>query len=314
MRDVVNEKYTGSSQSSKDDGQTRPSSVSDSYIKYGSQAIQIVAASGVAGGKSQYSTSKNGGAGQYVSLSIANKDTDKPVAVVTWYDAVNLKLCMAYNKNPTTSNTWTKRIIDENGGINVKTVIDGNGGVHFAYYDNIHGSDLKYAYLPSYDSTEDPQIVVVDAYGAVGAKCTIDVAKDSEGNWVPYIGYQMNAYLGTPLASKVAYRTDFDTSKVPAGSDEQDRYTGAWEISIVPTSNIPKDDQINVGVYRNEDGYAQAFTSNSNWTASDTAAGSVITNSTLNVCNATIVKGNNTSNPILGYGIDTGAIEMAQKK
>ena len=314
LRDVVNQKYTGSSQSSKDDGQTRPSSVSDSYIKYGSQAIQIVAASGVAGGKSQYSESKNGGAGQYVSLSIANKDTKNPVAVVTWYDAVNLKLCMAYNKNPTTSNTWTKRIIDENGGINVKTVIDGNGGVHFAYYDNIHGSDLKYAYLPSYDSTEDPQIVVVDAYGAVGAKCTIDVAKDSEGNWVPYIGYQMNAYLGTPLASKVAYRTDFDTSKVPAGSDEQDRYTGAWEISIVPTSNIPKDDQINVGVYRNDEGYAQAFTSNASWTTGDTSPGAAITNSTLNVCNATILHGNNTANPILGYGIDTGAIEMAQKK
>lgn len=314
LRDVVNQKYTGSSQSSKYDGQTRPSSVSDSYIKYGSQAIQIVAASGVAGGKSQYSTSKNGGAGQYVSLSIANKDTKNPVAVVTWYDAVNLKLCMAYNENPTTSNTWTKRIIDENGGINVKTVIDGNGGVHFAYYDNIHGSDLKYAYLPSYDSTEDPQIVVVDAYGAVGAKCTIDVAKDSEGNWVPYIGYQMNAYLGTPLASKVAYRTDFDTSKVPAGSDEQDRYTGAWEISIVPTSNIPKDDQINVGVYRNDEGYAQAFTSNASWTTGDTSPGAAITNSTLNVCNATILHGNNTANPILGYGIDTGAIEMAQKK
>lgn len=314
LRDVVNQKYTGSSQSSKDDGQTRPSSVSDSYIKYGSQAIQIVAASGVAGGKSQYSTSKNGGAGQYVSLSIANKDTKNPVAVVTWYDAVNLKLCMAYNENPTTSNTWTKRIIDENGGINVKTVIDGNGGVHFAYYDNIHGSDLKYAYLPSYDSTEDPQIVVVDAYGAVGAKCTIDVAKDSNGNWVPYIGYQMNAYLGTPLASKVAYRTDFDTSKVPAGSDEQDRYTGAWEISIVPTSNIPKDDQINVGVYRNGNGYAQAFTSNASWTTGDISPGSTITNSILDVCNATILHGNNTANPILGYGIDTGAIEMAQKK
>lgn len=314
LRDVVNQKYTGSSQSSKDDGQTRPSSVSDSYIKYGSQAIQIVAASGIAGGKSQYSTSKNGGAGQYVSLSIANKDTDKPVAVVTWYDAVNLKLCMAYNKNPMTSNTWTKRVIDENGGINVKTVIDGNGGVHFAYYDNIHGSDLKYAYLPSYDSTEDPQIVVVDAYGAVGAKCTIDVAKDSEGNWVPYIGYQMNAYLGTPLASKVAYRTDFKSSTVPAGSDDRDYYTGAWEISIVPTSNIPKDDQINVGVYRNENGYAQAFTSNTNWKTGDTSPGAAITNSTLNVCNATILHGNNTANPILGYGIDTGAIEMAQKK
>lgn len=317
LDDIVSSNYTGYTQG--DNTGVRPSNLNDSYIKYskdknGGIPIQIIAASGVPGARSTYANKTTYGAGQYVSLAIANKDTASPVAVVTWYDAVNMKLCMAYNTNPTTSKVWTTRVIDEKGGINVKTVIDGDGGIHFAYYDNIHGSDLKYAYLPSYDSTEDPQIVVVDAYGAVGAKCTIDVAKDSNGNWVPYIGYQMNAYLGTPLASKVAYRTDFKSSTVPAGSDDRDYYTGAWEISIVPTSSIPKDDQINVGVYRNGNGYAQAFTSNASWTTGDISPGSTITNSILDVCNATILHGNNTANPILGYGIDTGAIEMAQKK
>ena len=68
------------------------------------------------------------------------------------------------------------------------------------------------------------------------------------------------------------------------------------------------------GVYRNGNGYAQAFTSNASWTTGDISPGSTITNSILDVCNATILHGNNTANPILGYGIDTGAIEMAQKK
>ena len=38
------------------------------------------------------------------------------------------------------------------------------------------------------------------------------------------------------------------------------------------------------------------------------------TNNVSAVGDATIVYGNGTSNPIIGYGIDTGAIEMAQKK
>ena len=218
---------------------------------------------------------------------------------------------MAYNTAPTPSNTWTVRVIDKTGGINVKTAVDKENHIHFAYYDNINGSDLKYAYLDSYDSSSEPTIVTVDSFSAVGAKCTIDVAKDSAGNWVPYIGYQLSSYLGTPLGAKVAYRTDF--SKLGDGATK-DMYTGKWECSIVPTQSIPNDDQINIGVYRNGDGYAQAFTSNSYWSSGDTAPGQTITNSILNVGNPTILHGNNTSNPIIGYGIDTGAIEMAQKK
>lgn len=222
-----------------------------------------------------------------------------------------MQLKMAYNTAPTTSNIWTVRVIDKTGGINVKTVVDKDNHIHFAYYDNINGSDLKYAYLDSYNSTSEPTIVTVDSFSAVGAKCTIDVAKDSAGNWVPYIGYQLSSYLGTPLGAKVAYRTDF--SKLGDGATKE-RYTGLWECSIVPTQNIPNDDQINVGVYRNSSGIAQKFTTNTYWSTSDTAPGQTISNGTLNVGNPTILHGNNTANPIIGYGIDTGAIEMAQKK
>ena len=314
LDDVVDNKYTGYTHG--DDTSVRPSKVADSYITYSYNnnsgiPIQVVAASGVSGAGGAYSSAKNGGAGKYVSLSIANKDTANPVAIVTWYDSVNMQLKMAYNEAPTTSNSWTVRVIDKTGGINVKTAVDKDNHIHFAYYDNINGSDLKYAYLDSYDSTSEPTIVTVDSFSAVGAKCTIDVAKDSAGNWVPYIGYQLSSYLGTPLGAKVAYRTDF--SKLGDGATKE-RYTGLWECSIVPTQNIPNDDQINVGVYRNGDGYAQAFTSNTYWSSGDTRPGQTITNGTLNVGNPTILHGNNTANPIIGYGIDTGAIEMAQKK
>ena len=316
LNDVVSSDYTGVANAREYDTNCRPPNVKDSYIKYSYNQnngipIQVVAASGVSGARGAYKDAVNGGAGKYVSLSIANKDTSSPVAIVTWYDSVNMQLKMAYNTAPTTSNTWTVRVIDKTGGINVKTAVDKENHIHFAYYDNINGSDLKYAYLDSYDSSSEPTIVTVDSFSAVGAKCTIDVAKDSAGNWVPYIGYQLSSYLGTPLGAKVAYRTDF--SKLGDGATK-DMYTGKWECSIVPTQSIPNDDQINIGVYRNGDGYAQAFTSNSYWSSGDTAPGQTITNSILNVGNPTILHGNNTSNPIIGYGIDTGAIEMAQKK
>lgn len=315
LDDVVGSKYTGYAQSSKTDGGTRPKEITESYRQYStshsSVPVQIVAASGVSGAMTEYASAKNGGAGKYVSLSIAKKDTANPVAIVTWYDSVNMALKMAYNTAPTTSNTWTVRTIDPNGGINVKTVVDKDNHIHFAYYDNINGSDLKYAYLDSYDSTSDPTIVTVDSFSAVGAKCTIDVAKDSAGNWVPYIGYQLSSYLGTPLGAKVAYRTDFTSLGDGA---TKDMYTGQWECSIVPTQNIPNDDQINVGVRRDENGFAKKFRDSDYWSSGDTAPGQTITNGTLNVGNATILHGNNTKNPIIGYGIDTGAIEMAQKK
>lgn len=317
LDDIVDSKYTGFAQSSKSDGATRPSSLSDSFVKYSNDnnsgvPIQVVAASGVAGAKTAYRNSTVYGAGQYVSLAIVNKDKTNPIAVVAWYDSKNMQLCMAYNETPTSDKTWHYKVIDSNGGINIKVAADYDGGIHFAYYDNKGGSDLKYAYMSSY--TAEPQIVSVDSYGSVGAKCTIDLAKNEAGKWVPYIGYQMNAYLGTPLAAKIAYLPDGINGIVPSGVDNRDCYTGDWEVSIVPTSNIPNDDLINVGVWRNSDGKAKVFGSNSNWATGDTAPGKTISNSVLNVGNPTIVHGNNTANPIIGYGIDTGAIEMAQKK
>lgn len=317
LDDIVDSKYTGYAQGKKDDGGLRNGGLPDSYLKYSYNnnegiPIQVVAANGIIGANAAYSSATTYGAGEYVSLAIVDKDSSNPIAVVSWYDSKNMQLCMAYNTSPTTSNNWVSKVVDSNGGINVKIAADSDGGIHFAYYDNKGGSDLKYAYMSSCTAT--PQIVSVDSFGSVGAKCTIDLAKNANGKWVPYIGYQMNAYLGTPLAAKIAYLPEGVSSAIPAGVNDKDYYTGDWEVSIVPTSNIPNDDLINVGVWRDSNGKAKVFTSNSDWSIGDVAPGQVVSNSTLNVGNATIVHGNNTSNPIIGYGIDTGSIEMAQKK
>lgn len=324
LDDIVDSKYTGYAQGKKDDGGLRNGGLPDSYVKYSYNnnegiPIQVVAANGIRGANAAYSSATTYGAGEYVSLAIVDKDSSNPIAVVSYYDSKNMQLCMAYNTSPTTSNNWVYKVVDENGGINVKIAADSDGGIHFAYYDNKGGSDLKYAYMSLDTDTNTvttPQIVSVDSFGSVGAKCTIDLAKNANGKWVPYIGYQMNAYLGTPLAAKIAYLPEGVSVKstIPAGVNDKDCYTGKWEVSIVPTSNIPNDDLINVGVWRDSNGNAKVFTSNSDWSIGDVAPGQVVSNSTLNVGNATIVHGNNTSNPIIGYGIDTGAIEMAQKK
>ncbi|MBD5412557.1 MAG: hypothetical protein HDR51_07425 [Treponema sp.] len=302
LTDVVQENVTGVPMFNTDDGSNRQQKISDSYVKYslnnGKIPIQIVAATGITGAKSEYASSTTYKAGKYVSLSMVGK-----VAIVSWYDEKERNLIMAYNTDPTTSTNWTYKQIDSDAGLNVKTAVDGGGGIHFAYYKST-GSDLKYAYLSSYDAST-PKIVTVDSFGAVGAKCTIDVAKVGD-NYVPYISYQNNGYLGTQAAAKVAYRKDF-TSSTYEGSDASDYFTGKWEISVVPTNNIPNDDLINVGLTKDASG-------NLKNSVTGTDSRESFNNVVSAVGDATIVWANGTENPLLGYGIDDGTIEMAQKR
>ena len=328
LDDVINSIYTGSSAFSKKDGNNRQSGT-DSYIKYseanGGIPIQIIVANNIAGAKSEYQASQGAvgtgyGAGEYVSLSIVDKDTASPVAVVSWYDATHRQLCMAYNTAPTTSKTWKAVVVDPTGGINVKTAVDKDGGIHFAYYDNMNGSDLKYAYMPRYNSSEIT-CVTVDEFGAVGAKPTIDVVKVGD-NWVPYIGYQSNAYLGTPAAAKMAYRVTFGGNGIPKGSNN-DVYTGDWETTVVPTAMLPDDDLINIGLHRDADGKianfptgtTKAYTYKIN-NQSVTLGSAVQNEGTAKInCGApALVYGNGTANPIVAYATKDGPIEMAQKR
>ena len=312
LHDIVDgNSYTGTYQAADYNGTyLRPEYPTDSLLQYGTAnrnyGVQKIAATGITDAKDDYaSPTDTFKAGKYVSLTIVNKDTANPVPVVAWYDEVQRKLCMAYNANPTGSNTWVTKEIDSDAGLYVKIAADKTGAIHFAYY-NSAGSDLKYAYLSGLNDTE-ADIVMVDSFLSVGAKPTIDVVKNGT-SWVPYIGYQMNGNLGTPAAAKIAYPVG---SNVLAGVDNKDCFTGDWEVSVVPTKNIPKDDLINVGLHKNADGEIQNFTTTEK---EDDIPNTIIQNQTLNVCSPSIVYGNKTQNPVVGYGIDTGAIEMGQKK
>lgn len=358
LNDIVEEKYTGRAQAHKGNdpsgseqnngGSCRPASLPDSFVKYsntnnGGIPIQVIAASGMAYGGTHNSiyNKMEYTAGQFVSLALIGKDKSDtiPTACVFWYDGS--KLMMAYNSSPTTGKTWTYKTVDTDGGLHVKSAVDSDGGIHLAYYTS-NGGNLKYAYLSGV--TAKPQIATVDANGAVGTKCTIDVAKNAAGNQVPYITYQMIGGVYTYNA-KIAYRTNFtSTTSVPSGADSKDMFTGDWEISVIPTesSRLLKDDTINVGLWRAasqitvgtktyEAGEARPFTANAYWKASDKWFNATVTNSklgtvnsedaatgvsngTMDVGNPSLIYGNNTANPIIGYGIESGAIEIAQKK
>jgi len=231
---------------------------------------------------------------------------------------------LSYNATPNTytenyasgkwSNTWVTntRVIDSNGGQHVKMAIDSDGGIHLAYY-NTNAGDLKYTYLAGPESTNPAHTVVVDSFLAVGARCTIDVAKVGTVQ-VPHISYQMNALSGTPAAAKYAYRvayTDNNMLPVPAGTDSGDRYTGSWEITSIPTDNTPIDDQINVGVHKVWNGEGRgvqlAIPGGTDVSVAETNA--------FPVSDSTIIYGNGTMNAVVAYAVEEdGVLEMAQKK
>ena len=173
-----------------------------------------------------------------------------------------------------------------------------DGSVHIACFDNSNGA-LKYAYLSSYTSTT-PKTATIDGYQIVGSNISIDIVKEGT-NYIPYLSY----YMGSLEIAK--YAKLVDASRLTGtesldGCDSDDRYTGVWEVSFIPTANAVNDDNTNIGFYKNANGEALAIKSNSTASATGTAG----------TCN-----GNGTSNPAIAYGIEddaTGYIETAQLK
>jgi hypothetical protein len=88
-------------------------------------------------------------------------------------------------------------------------------------------------------------------------------------------------------------------------------YTGAWEVSTVPTKNSVLEYQISVGAYIDGSGKLQPIPSN--------PSGAVVkgpgygAGDAASINGPTRVYGNGTLNPVVGYGTTTN-LEMAQKK
>lgn len=177
-----------------------------------------------------------------------------------------------------------------------------DGSVHIACFDNSNGA-LKYAYLSSHTSTS-PKYATIDGYQITGSNISIDVIKEGT-NYIPYISY----YMGSLEIAK--YAKLVDTSRLTGtasldGCDSDDRYTGVWEVSFIPTSSSVNDDNTNIGFYK------------STTAATKDTALAIKSNSTASAgANSGTCNGNGTANPVIAYGIEdnaTGYIETAQLK
>lgn len=310
--------WNGSSLAKKSSGTIKyqaPASSMPSYAGY--QYCQVVAASGVSGGTAEYASATSKRAGQYVAVGSLSDGT----AVMAWYDSGSGRLALSYNESPRTkqttlasgTETWQNNSYyvsdsDIRAGTHVSMAIDKANGVHLAYY-SASGGDLYYSYIAEPKEKTVTRSVMVDSYGSVGTYPMIDVAKDSEnGNFIPYISFRCESNSDTTASVKIAYPVYWDkTGNVLNGVDSYDRYTGNWEVSVVPTDNTPLTDYTNIGMNKDSSGVKNVFATGTDISKAWSA--------TFAVSDSTTVYGNGTSNPVVSYAVsENGVLEMAQKK
>lgn len=292
-----------------------PASTMPSYAGY--QYCHVVAASGVSGGTAEYASATSKRAGQYVAVGSLSDGT----AVMAWYDSGSGRLALSYNESPRTAQTtlaggtatWQNNSYyvsdsDIRAGTHVSMAIDKADGVHLAYY-SASGGDLYYSYIANPKQKTVTRSVMVDSYGSVGTYPMIDVAKDSkDGNFIPYISFRCESNSDTTASVKIAYPVNWDEDgNVLNGVDSYDRYTGNWEVSVVPTDNTPLTDYTNIGMNKDSFGVKNVFATGTDISKAWSA--------TFAVSDSTTVYGNGTSNPVVSYAVsENGVLEMAQKK
>lgn len=265
--------------------------------------------------------------GTYYSIAaVPSSDGNSDVVVAVWYDAINKNLWYSYITNPLTnagkrnstgavSTEWATpvAILKGTAGESCAIAVDDDNHIHIAAYSRRNAGSLYYAYLDSYSShfDEKKNLVKVDSYGSTGQYITMEVAKDSSGNNIPYIGYWMNS-MSYP---KYAYLVDTDISNGPKpGVDENNRYTGAWESIMLPTSSEVLRDDINIGLYKYQSAQNGHLKGEIREIPKLYSGG---TGTEYAGSKNGIAGGNETANPVLAYGISetgSGYIETAQLK
>lgn len=325
--DLAGSSVTGRVSGSNDDPKLDKDTTRDSISGYisstmptyeGYQYCHVVAASGVSNGTAEYNSATGKKAGQYVSVGALSDGT----AVMAWYDSGAGRLAFSYNSEPLTAKTTLQAGTDTwqnnsyyvsdpsiRAGTHVSMAVDAANGIHLAYY-SASGGDLYYSYIEAPKSqTAPPKTVMVDSYGSVGTYTMIDVARDSASSeFIPYISFRCESNSDTTASVKIAYPVKWSEGNVLSGVDEYDRYTGNWEVSVIPTDNTPLTDYTNIGLNKNwTTGVRSIFSKGDSVSKSWTAA--------FAVGDSTTVYGNGTDNPILSYAVsENGVLEMAQKK
>jgi len=160
---------------------------------------------------------------------------------------------------------------------------------------------LYYAYLSNKDA--NPKTCLVDSYSQVGTNLAIDVALNEDDKAVPYISYYADGFNGLP---KVAYFEDGISSATEEfdGADfDTDMFTGNWEVALVPTESITRNDNVNVGVWK---------------TAGERKTPTIPENAKSSSGDTGTCYGNGKSYFVLGYATEEGGvngyIETAQLK
>lgn len=277
-------------------------------IGYGSSKVFDSVDSRYVGDKGNaYKNVKVISSGNEASADVAVAALNNGTAVVAYYTGKELKIQYApfasISSNNAYNATWTTKTVSSKGGKNVAMVADAAGGLHFAYSSN-SGADLYYTYMSSLTAT--PVTMLVDSYDNVGSYCTIDVGRttSTSSQWIPYITYKRDA---SEVALKMAYPVVNVSTEKP-GASSAGFFTGNWDICTIPSANNSTNDLVNVGLCKTwSNGVIQNFP-----TGADDF--SYNPGGTYAICDSSVIYGNGTQNPVVGYAVEQGYIEMAQKK
>jgi len=357
--DYPDKKVTSSTSSAfdmYDDDATSGTNTAVGVQNYSARRSQVVADAYT---DSNLNMKNSRGSGPYVSLAVSQDSTSKnDVVSMVWLDSNSatpgLKYSykdnpMAYAKDDSTTKHqnnyngagWTglKTIFSNYGGGDYcKVVADANGGIHIAAYAG--NGYLYYAYAKDYNS--DFIECCVDATDGVGQHLTMDVALEATtGNPIPYIGYYStsgkpkHAYITSSTAATIkaaANWTALNKNKGIWGVDDNNCYTGNWEVEVVPTKNglwLKTEDKINVGVWKYTDtdadeshkvGEIKASTSGTSTYGSKSFTLPYNGGTTTQTKNYSETYGNTTANPVLVYqtvdktGNKNNVLESAQKR
>ena len=205
--------------------------------------------------------------GQYSAIGFLSNG--RPV--IAWYDSFNQCLWFSYSSTtamPTNASTFTACNWQNNAvkigdwiGTHVDLAIDSGDNIHLAHVD-VRNGGLWYTYIPADggttgsggtvkpDSQPTPgantspgdgvKTVRVDTFLSVGTRLMINVR-----NKIPYISYIHNAFAETQNSVRVAWSKKAITGSadVLPGTDQNDFFTGDWEVMTVPAGTIPLIDE-----------------------------------------------------------------------
>lgn len=245
--------------------------------------------------------------------AIEGSSIENDIVVAAW--CTGSGVAFAYKKNPYTDNDadqthantagyWSKAVEVFSGACeDVSIKADASGAVHISAYNKAEQS-LVYRYITSDYITSDltaikDDVVTVDSYQIVGSRTQIDVQKEGS-YYVPYISYYNPATQKTKLAYLLA-----GENYSAQGVNDDDTFTGNWEVSVIPTSSDIQEDHTNIGLWKDSYGVRRS-----------SVVGTVNDYGQIGD-NDGKTSGNGTNNPVVGYATVIGIrgfIETAQMR